>query len=78
MSVIPDVSGSAALTIVESLLLSLNDRGVLPKAEILGILRDAANAHENMPASLDETGHHAAVAALIKQILVGGDSLRSR
>ena len=32
-----DVSGTAALAICESLLLALNDRGVLPEREIMGI-----------------------------------------
>lgn len=78
MSFVPDVSGNAALAIVESLLLALNDRKVLPETEILDILRDAAAAHENMPESKTEPGHHAAVAALINQILAGGNSVRRK
>jgi hypothetical protein len=74
----PDVSGNAALAIVESLLLALNDRKILPEHEIMGILSDAAAANENMPEKPDRPGHHAAVAALIKQIIAGGNSVRRR
>lgn len=76
MSLIPDVSGNAALAIVESLLLALNDREILPEAEIVGILTDAAKAHANTPELIAKPGHHAAVAALINQILAGGNSVR--
>ncbi|MBI1416909.1 MAG: hypothetical protein GC146_06780 [Limimaricola sp.] len=78
MSLVPDVSGNAALAIVESLLLALNDREVLPEHEIIGILKDAAAAHENMPETQAAPGHHAAVAALINAILAGGNSVRRR
>ena len=47
MSYTSDVSGTAALAICESLLLALNDRNILPEHEIMGILHDAAAAHEN-------------------------------
>ncbi len=74
----PDVSGIAALTILESLLLALNDRNVLPEKEIVGILRDAALAHANVPETRDGPGHHQAVAALINRILDDGNSVRRR
>ena len=73
-----DVPGAAALAIVESLLLALNDRNVLPEHEILGILTDAAIAQSDMPETHDNPGHHAAVAALINGILAGGNSVRRR
>lgn len=76
MTLAPDVSGSAALAIVESLLLALNDRNMMPEHEILGVLRDAAAAHESMPETAGRPGHHAAVAALINRILAGGNSVR--
>ena len=76
MTLVPDVSGTAALAIVESLLLALNDRKVLPEDEIMGILRDAAAANENMPETAERPGHHASVAALINQIILGGNSVR--
>jgi L-serine deaminase len=72
-----DIAGLAALSICESLLLALNDRNILPEREILGILKDAATAHEL--ASEGEDGKmHGAVAALINGILAGGNSVRRR
>jgi hypothetical protein len=70
-----DVPGTAALAICESLLLALNDHNILPEAEIVGILKDAASAHEEAPAG-DKDALHAAVAALIHSILDGGNSVR--
>jgi hypothetical protein len=70
-----DVAGTAALAICESLLLALNDRKILPEAEIVGILEDAASAHEACPPG-DDDALHAGVAALIKAILDGGNSVR--
>ena len=46
MSVPNEIAGLAALSICESLLLALNDRKILPEHEIVGILQDAAAAHE--------------------------------
>jgi hypothetical protein len=76
MSALTDVSGTAALAICESLLLALNDRKVLPEAEIVGILEDAAAAHLNVPEGDPKAALHAAVAALITGILDGGNSVR--
>ncbi|MCF8483263.1 MAG: hypothetical protein K9H25_22800 [Rhodospirillum sp.] len=73
---IPDVTGTAALAICESLLLALNDRKVLPEKEIVGILLDAAAAHANDPGDDGKSDLHAAVAALINRILAGGNSVR--
>ncbi|KPP88539.1 MAG: hypothetical protein HLUCCA08_17135 [Rhodobacteraceae bacterium HLUCCA08] len=78
MSSTPDVSGVAALAICESLLLALNDRNILPVHEIVGILRDAAAAHSNDPGEDGKAELHAAVAALINDILAGGNSVRRR
>lgn len=74
----PDVAGNAALAICESLLLALNDRNILPEREILGILKDAAAAHENAPPSDGTQQMHMAVAELIKKIIDGGNSVRRR
>lgn len=72
-----DVSGTAALAICESLLLALNDRDVLPEHEIVGVLRDAATAHQDVPGGDDEkTALHAAVTKLINGIIDGGNSVR--
>lgn len=77
MSTPNDVSGTAALAICESLLLALNDHNILPEKEIVGVLRDAASAHEYAPPG-DRDALHAAVAALINGILDGGNSVRRR
>lgn len=73
-----DVPGTAALAICESLLLALNDGKVLPEHEIVGILRDAADAHENDAGEDGNADLHKAVAALINGILAGGNSVRRR
>ena len=72
-----DIAGTAALTICESLLLALNDHKILPETEIVGILRDAAAAHE-VPPDDGKAEMHAAVARLINSILAGGNSVRRR
>jgi hypothetical protein len=77
MTVPNDISGTAALAICESLLLALNDHKILPEKEIVGILKDAAAAHEFAPGG-DLAEMHAAVAALINAILAGGNSVRRR
>jgi hypothetical protein len=74
---LPDVAGQAALSICESLLLALNDRKVLPEHEIIGILRDAAATHANVPPEQDSAMHRA-VAALITKIIDDGNSVRRR
>ncbi len=71
-----DVSGTAALAICESLLLALNDHGVLPEREIVGILKDAASAHELTPKNDGNSVLNAAVAKLINRIIAGGNSVR--
>lgn len=74
-----DVAGTAALAICESLLLALNDRNILPEAEILGILRDAAAAHaDSHDASDGQASLHKAVSVLINGIIDGGNSVRRR
>ena len=71
-----DVSGAAALAICESLLLSLGDRKILPEKEIIGVLEDAIAAHRNAAPDDGMTKMHDAVAALIKGIIDGGNSVR--
>lgn len=72
-----DIAGTAALSICESLLLALNDRNILPEKEIVGILTDAAAAHQFVP-DTEQSEMHEAVAALINGILEGGNSVRRR
>lgn len=66
----------AALSICEALLLAMNDRGLLPEHEIMGVLRDAAATHENAVGLDAETEIHRAVAGLINRIIAGGNSVR--
>ncbi|MAU96294.1 MAG: hypothetical protein CMP81_10450 [Fulvimarina sp.] len=73
-----DVTSAAALAICESLLLALNDGKILPEHEIVSILRDAAAAHSNDPGDDGSRELHMAVAALINQIIDGGNSVRRR
>lgn len=78
MSLVPDVAGTAALAICESLLLALNDRNILPEHEILSVLKDAAAAHTHDPGDDGLADLHKEVAALINGILEGGNSVRRR
>ena len=76
MKTVYDVAGTAALSICEALLLALNDRNILPEREIIGILKDAAAAHDNAPAGHGAPGLHEAVAVMINAIIAGGNSVR--
>ena len=66
MAIPPDVAGTAALAIVESLLLSLGDKKFLSESEVIAILTDAAAAHHNAAGETDDDAMHAKVAALIE------------
>ncbi len=77
MSVPNEIAGLAALSICESLLLALEERKILPQTEIIGLLKDAAAAHENVAEGADAE-LHAEVAALIDRILAGGNPVRRR
>lgn len=68
-----DIAGHAALAICEALLLALNDRRILPEREVIGILQDAAAAHETAEG---DPALHQAVAQLIGRIIDGGNSVR--
>lgn len=70
------VSGLAALAICEALLLALNDAQILPEHEIMGVLKDAAATHANAASIGPERQLNLAVAALINQIIAGGNSVR--
>ena len=76
MSTASEHAGQTALSICESLLLSLKEQGVLPEREIVGVLRDAAATHENAVGTNYETEHHRAVADLINAIITGGNTFR--
>jgi hypothetical protein len=76
MSTASEHAGQAALSICEALLLALNDRGLLPEHEIVGVLRDAAATHENAVGTDLEMEKHRAVANLINAIIAGSNSVR--
>ncbi|SIT18234.1 hypothetical protein SAMN05421759_12912 [Roseivivax lentus] len=69
-------AGLAALSICEALLLAMNDHGLLPETEIVGVLRDAAASHENVAGTEAETAVHREVADMINTIIAGGNSVR--
>ncbi len=76
MLIPPDVAGTAALAICESLLLALNDANILPEAEIMAVLRDAAATHEATIGTPKEEELGKAVSKLINNIIDGGNSVR--
>ena len=78
MSTSSEHAGQAALSIIEALLLAMNDRGLLPEHEIVGVLRDAAATHENSLGTELEIERHQAVAEMINEIIAGGNSVRRR
>ncbi|WP_170329070.1 hypothetical protein [Ruegeria arenilitoris] len=71
-----DHSGMAALSICEALLLAIKDRELLPEHEVVGVLRDAAAAHEAAIGNNDEKDMHQAVAFLINRIIASGYRVR--
>ncbi|GGK38551.1 hypothetical protein [Salinarimonas ramus] len=76
MPTINELSGAAALSICESLLLAMNDGKLLSEPEIIAILKDAAASHEEAADAEDDDGTHRGVARLINGIIAGGNSVR--
>lgn len=77
MSLDPEATALAALTVCESLLLALNDLNIIPETEILGIVKDAITTLE-ASAELDGLQSHSDAATLLRQILLNGNSVRRR
>ena len=71
------IAGGAALSICESLLLALNDQKIMTEAQILGVLEDAAAAHEHAVKSALDPEAHRQISNLINKIIVGGNSVRN-
>lgn len=69
-------SGVAALSICEALMLAINDHDLLPEKEIMGVLKDAATAHENATGLDADKEMHKQVALLINRVIAGGNSVR--
>lgn len=78
MTVEIDHAGLASLSICEALLLALNDQGLMPEQEILGVLRGATASDKNAIGSDAERETHRAVTELIDRIVAGGNSVRRR
>lgn len=76
MSTASELAGQAALSICESLLLAISDHGLLPENEIMGVLRDAAAAHEIAVGTELEMEAHRAVVEVINAIIAGRNSVR--
>jgi hypothetical protein len=68
--------GVAALSICESLILALKERGVLDDAEIHGLLEDVRSAHRNAAADGDDRDLHDSVADIADEIMNGGSPVR--
>jgi hypothetical protein len=71
-----DISGLAALTVCESLLLALNDGEVMPETAIIGVLVNAAGALERVRNGDANAEASALAAQLIRKIISGGNSVR--
>ena len=68
-------SGLAALAICESLLTSLQDLEIIEEKEVIGLLKDAAAAHQQ-EATTGISQMHREAAAVIDRILSGKNSVR--
>ena len=69
-------SGLAALSICESLLVSLRDLKIIGEKEVVGLLKDASAAHRNAVASAQDPKTHHAAADVIDRIIAGKNSVR--
>jgi hypothetical protein len=72
----PDIAGLAALSICESLLLSMTDLEVIDRDEAHAILEDAATAHRRAMEEAPDQQVHRDVADLIERIIKGRNSTR--
>jgi len=57
-------------------MLAINDHNLLPEKEIMGVLKDAAAAHENAIGLNADKEMHKQVALLINRVIAGGNSVR--
>jgi len=71
----PDIAGLAALSICESLLLSLTDLEVIGREEVIAILGDAATAHRGATTEAQNPQAHLDAADLIDRIIKGKNSV---
>ncbi|RED43325.1 hypothetical protein [Aestuariispira insulae] len=71
-----EISGAAALTICEALLLCLKESGNLTKEQINGLLTDAVSTHVNAAEMSSDSDLHKSAAKLIEEIAAGRNSTR--
>jgi hypothetical protein len=76
MTASSNAAGLAALSICESLLLSLTDLKILESAEAISILQDAAAAHRRASTEGKEPQQHLDAAEVIERIIKGKNSVR--
>ncbi len=76
MSTNSDATGLAALSICESLLLSLTDLAIIENQEAISILEDAAAAHRGAATEARNPEDHQAAADVIERIIKGKNSVR--
>lgn len=67
--------GLAALSICESLLISMADLKIASAKEVSGILEDAAAAHRNASESSPDQVLHLEVVSVIERIIAGRNSI---
>jgi hypothetical protein len=71
-----DAAGLAALSICESMLLSLTDLAIIENKEAVSILQDAAAAHSGAVAGTENPEAHQAAVDVIDRIIKGKNSVR--
>lgn len=72
-------AGIAALSICESILLSLIDNKIIDAAEARAVLADAAEAHRGAAPQADGAANdHVEAAELIEAIISNGNAVRRR
>ena len=76
MNTTSNAAGLAALSICESLLLSLTDLDIIKGTEAVSILKDAAAAHRGAIALSQHPEVHQAAAEVIERIIKGKNSVR--
>ena len=69
-------SGSAALSICESLLLAMGDLKIMGEDDAIGVIKDAAYAHRGAGSSPEDIALHIEVTAILDRIIAGGNSVR--
>ena len=69
--------GLAALSICESLILSMGDRGLLDEQETRNLLEDVIAVHHNAAEDGDNPVLHTAVVRLVNRILKGENAGRA-